>query len=133
MPRPPSQYPTELELEILKIIWRDGPQTARQVRETLAMTRRLAMTTVVTVLNKMVAKGQLEREQRSKSAGGNLYSAVITQRKTAERVLADLKHRMFGGSAADVVRHLLDANEIDHEELARVKQVIESREREMAR
>ena len=54
MARPASQHPTELELEILKVIWRDGACTVRNVREALAPTRKLAHTSVITVMNIMV-------------------------------------------------------------------------------
>ena len=60
MVRPPSSSPTELELLILKVLWRKSPQTVREVREALANSRRkLAHTSVITTLNVMVRKKYL--------------------------------------------------------------------------
>ena len=57
-------FPAELELKILKILWREGPLRVREVRKNLADEgRELAHTTVVTTLNKMVAKGFAESTQ----------------------------------------------------------------------
>ena len=53
MARSPSQHPTELELEILKVLWRIGPATVRTVREELAAVRELAYTSVMTMMTIM--------------------------------------------------------------------------------
>ncbi len=57
MVRPTSKHPTELELEILKILWRAKPLTGRQVRDALAEFRELAYTSVMTVMGTMEDKG----------------------------------------------------------------------------
>jgi BlaI family penicillinase repressor len=58
MPRELSKFPTELELQILKILWESGPLPVRAVRQALAERekKRLAHTSVVTMLSNMVAK-----------------------------------------------------------------------------
>lgn len=62
MPRPGSEYPTALELQILKVLWERSPLTVREVRDALdAGGRPLAHTTVITMLSTMVDRGQLER------------------------------------------------------------------------
>ncbi len=59
MARPNSEYPTELELQILKVLWDRPPMTVREVREALEQGgRELAHTTVITMLSTMVDKGQ---------------------------------------------------------------------------
>ena len=65
MVRPPSSSPTELELLILKVLWRKSPQTVREVREALATAgRKLAHTSVITTLNVMVRKKYLRRSMQ---------------------------------------------------------------------
>ena len=62
MARPNSKYPTELELQILKVLWGAEPMTVREVRDSLAIEGRdLAHTTVITMLGTMVDKGQIEK------------------------------------------------------------------------
>lgn len=129
MPRRPSQYPTELELEILKIIWRDGPSTARHVRDTLAPTRDLAITTIATMLTKMVAKNQVTRTERSKGKGGILYTAAITRKRTGVKIVTDLRKRVFGGSASELVQTLLDATDLSRSELTELRKMVERREK----
>ena len=56
MARPASKGPTELELEILKILWQRGPLPVRDVRDALVGFRDLARTSVITIMNIMVRK-----------------------------------------------------------------------------
>ena len=65
MPRRASQYPTELELQILKILWKNGELSVREVRDELEEEFKtvLAHTSVVTTLNNMKAKRYLRRRQ----------------------------------------------------------------------
>ena len=71
MARPRSRFPTELELDILKTLWRSGPATVRQVREALEPQRSLAHTSVMTVMNIMVDKGLPAAAKGA--AGGKLH------------------------------------------------------------
>ena len=124
MARPAARHPTELELEILKIIWRDGPSRGREVREARAPRRRLAHTSVITVMKIMVGKGYLRRR---KLPGRHEYEPLISRRDTAGRMLSDLVERVFDGSAASVVVSLLETADIDAGELKRLRELIERR------
>jgi BlaI family penicillinase repressor len=121
MARPASRHPTELELEILKILWRDGPSSVRHVREALTGFRDLAYTSVMTIMTIMTRKRYL---RRSKAEGGYVYRARITQESTTGRMLRDLVNRAFDGSAAALMLNLLETNEIDAHELKRLRELI---------
>lgn len=125
MARPPSRHPTELELEILKVLWRDGASSVRQVRQALAAKRRLAHTSVMTVMNIMLDKGYLRRE---KVGGSYAYRPRVSQGATTRRMLKDLIDRAFDGSAAAVAVDLLETADIDSDELKRLRKLI-NRER----
>ena len=124
MVRPTSPHPTELELEILKILWREGPSTVRQVREALAPTRPLAHTSVITTMNIMVDKGYLTR-----TAEGNphTYSAKVTAQSVRRRMLTDLVKRAFDGSAIALMLNLLDTAELEADELAQLRKRLEEK------
>ena len=122
MARPASRYPTELELQILKIVWRTGPGTVRQVRDALAEFRPLAYTTVMTIMNMMTKKGYLGRIKHGPSF---IYRPLITERATTRKMLADLKDRAFDGSAATVMLNLLETGELDAAELKELRQLID--------
>lgn len=124
MTRPASRYPTELELEILKVLWRDGPLAVRPVRDALAETRDLAYTSVMTVMNIMVDKGYL---RRVKKGGSYVYRPVVNHQSTALRMLQDVVQRAFDGSAGAAALHLLEANALSADELQALRKLLEER------
>ena len=127
MARPVSKYPTPLELDILKIVWPHGGRTARQVRETLASTRPLAPTSVVTVMNIMVDKEYLTR---AKEGASYVYRPLVTQADVRGGMLGDMIDRVYDGSIASVMQGLLNTDQIDAEELDELRQLIERKSRE---
>ena len=137
MPRPPSQHPTDLELEILKVLWRLGPSPVRRVRDALAAgtpgaaspSRDLAYTTVMTVLTIMTRKGYL---RRTKSDGGYVYHAHAAQQSTTGRMLRDLIDRAFSGSAAAAALNLIESSEISPDELRRLRELIDRKTKQQS-
>lgn len=121
MARPASKYPTELELMILKIIWRDGPATVRVVRDMLAKQRDLAYTSVMTIMNIMRGKGYLKRVKKN---GSYVYQTRISEEVTSRRMLGDLVNRVFDGSVSAVMLNLLETSNIDAEELKEIRKLI---------
>jgi BlaI family transcriptional regulator, penicillinase repressor len=119
MARPASLNPTDLELEILKILWQHGPGSVRQVREALAPTRKLAHTSVITTMNIMTEKGYLERDSDETPY---IFRAKVTQDSVCKRMLRDLVHRAFGGSTVAVMLNLLDSSQLEEKEIAELRQ-----------
>ena len=121
MARPKSKHPTELELEILKILWRAKPLTGRQVRDALAEFRELAYTSVMTIMGIMVDKGYVRRKKQGSSY---VYSARIKQETTTRRMLLDLVERAYDGSVTSAVINLLEISDIESEELEQLRELI---------
>ncbi len=121
MARPKSKHPTELELEILKILWRANPLTGRQVRDALAEFRELAYTSVMTIMGIMEDKGYLGRKKQGSSY---VYSARIKQETTTRRMLLDLVERAYDGSVTSAVVNLLDSSDVKFEELELFRELI---------
>ncbi|MFO1042902.1 MAG: BlaI/MecI/CopY family transcriptional regulator [Planctomycetaceae bacterium] len=121
MPRTSSRNPTELELEILKVLWRLGPATVRQVRDELAAVRDLAYTTVMTMMTIMDTKGYVKRVKDGRSF---IYEATYQEQKASRNMLKDVVDRLFGGSTKAVMQHLLETSELDDEELNQIRQII---------
>ena len=124
MPRPASRYPTELELEILKILWEQGPLPTRHIRDALASgeaARDLAHTSVITILNIMVDKGYLDR---AKSGGAYTFSPLVKREDVSGGMLDDLVERVFSGSAASLLLSLLERADLDDEEIRRLRAMI---------
>ena len=125
MPRHVSRYPTELELEILKTLWRQSPLLAREVQAALAEAGRvLAKTSVITTLNTMFGKRYLSRKKHSNTY---LFSPRITEEQVNEQVMEDVVDRVFDGSTSAVMLSLFDAKDIKKEELQELRELIDRR------
>lgn len=131
MARPMSDYPTELELQILKILWEQGaPATVREVRDQLEEAGRgLAHTSVITTLGTMVEKGQLEKLEPLQGKAFR-FSPLLTQEDVSRGMLGDLVDRVFDGSAEAVMMSLFDVSELDPDELKRLRRLFNQRMRE---
>ena len=127
MARRTSKYPTELELEILKILWRDGEATVRQVKKQLSGFRELAYTSVMTMMTIMTEKGYLKR---SKKNNYYIYKPQITEQETTQGMLSDIVDRLFDGSATAAMVNLLETEDIDEAELAKLRKLITRKEKE---
>lgn len=121
-----SKHPTELELEILKVLWRLGPSTVRQVRDELAAVRDLAYTTVMTMMTIMSGKGYVKRNKDGRSY---VYQATYQEQKASKNMLQDVVDRLFGGSTRAVMQHLLETSELDEAELKQIRQLINRKTR----
>lgn len=128
MARPASKYPTELELQILKILWRDGESSVQHVRSALAdeAARDIARTSVVTTLNIMTDKELVERTQRGKAY---YFTALITQADVSRGMLSDILDRVFDGSAEALVLNLLESEHVDDDEHRALRRLINRKRR----
>lgn len=124
MARPAGAYPTELELEILKVVWRDEPATVSHVRKALVPFRKLAHTSVMTVMGIMTEKGYLAR---TKSGNRYLYTSKVGRDDTTGGILSDVVTRAFEGSASAAVLNLLETSDLDAEELKKLRKLISQR------
>ena len=125
MPRPVSKYPTELELQILKVLWQRSPLLARDVQAALGEGgRELAKTSVITTLNTMVGKEYLKRKKQ-----GNMYlfTPRISEDQVSHRVMFDVVDRVFDGSASAVLMKLFDVKDLDNDELRELRTLINRR------
>lgn len=123
MARPSSKYPTELELQILKLLWSQSPMLAREVQLALAESGRdLAKTSVITTLNTMVGKKYLKRKKQGHTF---LFSPLITAEKVSQLVLGDVVDRVFDGSTTNVLLKLFDVKQVDQEELKELRRLID--------
>ena len=128
MARPTSDFPTELELQILKILWDNSPWPVRDVRQALANAGRdIAHTSVITTLNTMVDKKYLKRTKQGKSF---LFVPRVSRQQVYEGMLGDVVSRVFDGSPTDVMLSLFNCAEIDEEELKELRRIINRRLKE---
>lgn len=130
MARPVSEHPTELELQILKILWEDSPLTVREIRDALAERgRSLAHTSVITTLGTMLEKRQLARLEPEQGKAFR-FKPIIEQDAVANKMLGDLVQRVFDGSAEAVMLSLLDVSDCDEDELKNLRRLFNQKIRE---
>jgi BlaI family transcriptional regulator, penicillinase repressor len=128
VPRPESEHPTELELDLLKVLWSEAPLPVRTVRERLAAAGRpLAHSSVITMLNIMHRKGFLRRKKEGKSF---LFAPKVERDQVTADMTRDLMTRAFDGSAKALVLNLLNSAELDADELAEVRRLIARKSKE---
>lgn len=115
--------PTDSELEILHVLWGQGPSTVRQIQEELQKTRPTGYTTVLKLLQIMLQKGLVTRDEAQRS---HIYAPAFSEEQTLGNLVRGLMDRAFGGSARQLVLQALATQKASPEELARVKQVLDS-------
>lgn len=126
MARSTSEQPTEGELNILRVLWRHGLVRLSVLCEALAAERRLAPSTVATMLKIMQRKGQVKRVV---DRDGIRWQAVLSQAEAGRGLLANLVERVFEGSAHKVVLHLLDDGQLTAEHQEQIRKLLAARAR----
>ena len=129
MPRSESEHPTELELEILKILWDESPLPVREVRARLEAEadRPLAHSSVITMLNIMHRKGFLRRKKAGKAF---LFSPKVEKDRVTGKMMGDLLLRVFDDSPSAMVLNLLETADLDADELAELRKLINRKVKE---
>ena len=124
--------PSELELQILKVLWEQSPLTARQIRDHLdERGRRLAYTSVITTVQRMVDKKQLKQLDPTEGKAFRFEPRVSDQQVT-RGMLGEFVDRVFDGSAEAVVLSLFDATELDEETVKRLRKAFNQKLRELS-
>lgn len=111
---------TRQELALMKVVWRLEHATVREVYEALRGERRVAYTTVLTVMNILESKGYLRKEPEGRAYR---YHPTMTQTQVLRSLVRDFVDRVFDGAATPLMAHLVtDAriSKADREELQRL-------------
>jgi predicted transcriptional regulator len=106
---------TPLELQIMQVLWREGPGNVQHVQKNLPAGTDLAYTTVQTMLNVLQRKGRVRRTLNGRAFD---YRPVVSEEKILGQAVRDLVERMFRGSSEELVMSLIKSREIDLERLA---------------
>ena len=120
MEKKPSAKPTRTEIEILGILWNRGPSTVREVHERLSTERPIGYTGVLKLLQNMFEKGLVRRNQ---SGRAHVYQAAEPA-KAKRQLISDLMQRAFGGSASQLVLHLLEDEIATPEEIEEIRRMV---------
>jgi BlaI family transcriptional regulator, penicillinase repressor len=125
MGRRPTNGPTGAELEILSVLWDRGPSTVRQVNEQLNAERRTGQTTTLKLMQIMIEKGLLARDE---SVRPQVYRPQASRDVVQGRLIGDLMKRAFDGSAAQLVLRALSTQRATPEERAEIRRLLDEME-----
>src|SRR5450432_2285501 len=112
---------TEQELEIMKIVWEHDTVTVREVYEALLKRKKVAYTTVMTMMNILEQKKYLKKNQADRAY---VYRPAQPRTQVIGAMVRDFVNRVFNGSAEPLLVHLVEDHNLskeDLEEIARLR------------
>jgi BlaI family transcriptional regulator, penicillinase repressor len=113
----------ELQHAIMAVLWARGEATVTDVHAALQPSRRLAPTTIATMLRKMEEKGVVSHRAEGRQF---VYRPTVSEEQVRRSMVGELVERLFGGDPAALVAHLVSEHEVDTRELAELRQRLES-------
>ena len=118
---PESHELTELQISILRLMWERGEVSVAEVWEALYPERRLAQTTVATLLTRLERRGVIARRADQRQY---LYRALVSEGEVQQSMVSELTERLFAGDVTALVNHLLTSQEVAPGDLARLRAMI---------
>jgi BlaI family penicillinase repressor len=113
---------TKSELEILQVLWANGPSTARFVNDHLNKEKReVIYMSTLKVMQLMLEKGLVEKNE---SARAHVYRAVAEEGKTKGLLLDKVVENLFGGSAGNLMMQLLGNKKLSEKEMEEYQELI---------
>jgi len=112
---------TDQELEIMKIVWQLGRATVRDVYETMLARRRIAYTTVMTMMKIMEEKQHLKRALDGRAY---VYEATRPKKQMIREMVSEFINRVFNGSAEPLLAHLVEDKRLSDSELKQIAKMI---------
>ncbi|HXU80493.1 MAG TPA: BlaI/MecI/CopY family transcriptional regulator [Polyangia bacterium] len=124
-----SEKLSELQLAFVQALWELGEGSVAQVQEVLEREgRKLAPTTVATVLRRLEAQGWVSHREQGRSF---IYKATVSHKRAAGRMLTNLTRSLFGGDLPALVSHLLESHKVDRREIEEIRRLIADKERRL--
>jgi BlaI family transcriptional regulator, penicillinase repressor len=124
--KPKRPLLTDQELEIMKIVWRKSNATVRDVYEELLTRRKIAYTTVMTMMGILEQKGHLKKSADDRAY---VYTPTQPQREVVGSMVQDFVKRVFNGSAKPLLVHLVENEKISKEELDEITELLRDKRR----
>lgn len=120
--------PTKSELEILQVIWEQGPSTVRFVNDRLnEQKREVQYTSTLKLMQIMVEKGLLDRDE---SQMKHVYRAAVEEAKTKSLLLDRFVDTLYNGSASSLMMQLLGNKKTSKKELDAIKELLKKMDKQ---
>ena len=112
---------TDLELEVMKAVWQRGEATVRDVYEELLTRRKIAYTTVMTMMKILEQKGHLKKELADRAY---VYQSSRPKQQVIKAMVQEFLDRVFNGAARPLLLHLVDDRQISEEDLKEIRRIL---------
>lgn len=124
-----SKKLTHAEWEIMEAVYKAGKSpSVRQVWEKAYPNKEKAYTTVQTIMNTLEKKGLLTRK---KIGLVNFYTPVYSRIKLINSEIRHITAQMFNGSVSELAHYLININDLNIEEIQKIKKIIDRKEKEL--
>ena len=121
--------PTAAELTILRVLWRKGPSTVRDVHEEVYAETGTGYTSSLKIMQNMLAKGLVTRAEDARQ---HIYAAAVSERPTLNHLVSGWMDSAFDGSSLALAMQALDARPVAPDELAQLKALIKKLEKNVS-
>jgi len=121
-----APIPSNAELEILRILWRRGPSTVRDVHDELKRDRDVGYTTVLKTMQVMAEKKIVTRDESERS---HVYAPAVEEKSVKRRLVSELLDKAFDGSAAQLVMQALSDKRASPEDLRKIRKLLDESSR----
>ena len=120
--RPPHSTLTPQELEIMKLVWQRDSSTVRDIYESLLQRRKIAYTTVMTMMKILESKGYLKKRLLNRAY---VYRPASRKEQVIGKMIREFMDRVFNGSAEPLLVHLVKSRCIREKDLQKIRRLIE--------
>ena len=119
-----KKQPSPLELQVLSVLWENGPATVRAVLDRMPDGKQRAYTTILSIL-----QGLEKKELVTKTSEGtaHVYTALSSRKKIMAPMFKDMVRNFFSGNPVDAMQQLLDTSKLSDDELDQIDQLLEER------
>ncbi len=125
MARKSSSQPTQVEMQILGVLWQRGPSSVREVHNALEGERGTGYSTTLKMMQIMTDKGLLIKDESQRP---QVYRPALTQEEAQTRVVDDVIQRVFGGAADKLILRAIRSREISAKEVAQIQELLKKLE-----
>ena len=114
--------PTGAELNILRVLWTQGPRSVRDVQQALNQTKPTGYTSVLKTMQIMLEKRLVDRDD---SVRPQVYRARVSQERTQKQFLSEVLHQVYGGSFSALVMHAAGDRKLTADDVAAIETLLD--------
>lgn len=116
---------SEFELDVMQLLWQREPCTTAQLHEHLSQTKKVAYTTVKTIVDRLEQKGAVERAgQQGKAI---IYRSAVAQSTLSDQAMPGFMQRFFGGDSRSLIAHFIQQEDLNEEDISYLQSLLKDK------